>query len=148
MICFHLLSQVSSRCRQKSPVYHHGLSFTSCHVPVVKLLCFESIVTGFCTSQSCLLPESITASAGKSSGGIVQVRRSAKDIYSVLCLVTICSPSFLIIRGWTGNAEYFRVRIPDTQFFIDHQCFMLFLRKYNFILIYLHSKGTVLFQDR
>ena len=81
MICFHLLSQVSSRCRQKSPVYHHGLSFTSCHVPVVKLLCFESIVTGFCTSQSCLLPESITASVGKSSGGIVQVRRSAKDIF-------------------------------------------------------------------
>ena len=67
---------------------------------------------------------------------------------SVLCLATICSPSFLIIRGWTGNAEYFRVRIPDTQFFIDHQCFRLFLRKHNFILIYLHSKGTVLFQDR
>ena len=82
MICFHLLSQVSSRCRLKSPVYHHGLSFTSCHVPVVKLLYIESIVTGCRTSQFHLLLESITASTGKSSGGIVQVRRSAKDIFT------------------------------------------------------------------
>jgi hypothetical protein len=42
--------------------------------------------------------------------------------YSVLCLVTICSPSFLIIRGRTGNAEYFRVRISDIQIFIDYLC--------------------------
>ena len=40
--------------------------------------------------------------------------------YSVLCLVMICFPSFLIIRGRTGNTEYFRVRIPDIQIFIDH----------------------------
>ena len=39
--------------------------------------------------------------------------------YSVLCLATICSPSFLIIRGWTGNTEYFRVRIPDIEGFLD-----------------------------
>ena len=81
MICFHLLSRVSSRCCLKSPVCHHGLSFTSCHVSVVKLLYIRSIVTECCTSQSCLMPESITASAGKSSGGIVQARRSAKDTF-------------------------------------------------------------------
>ena len=39
--------------------------------------------------------------------------------YSVLCLVMICSPSFLIIRGRTGNAEYFRVRISDMKVFVD-----------------------------
>ena len=39
--------------------------------------------------------------------------------HSVLCLVTICSLSFLIIRGRTGNAEYFRVRIPDMKVFAD-----------------------------
>ena len=39
--------------------------------------------------------------------------------HSVLCLVTICSPSFQIIRGRTGNAEYFRVRIPDMKVFAD-----------------------------
>ena len=39
--------------------------------------------------------------------------------YSVLCLVMICFPSFLIIRGWTGNTEYFRVRIPDIEGFLD-----------------------------
>ena len=61
--------------------------------------------------------------------------------YSVLCLVTICSPSFLIIRGRTGIAEYFRVRIPDIQFFIDHQCFRLFLRKHNFIWGFGHDCG-------
>ena len=33
--------------------------------------------------------------------------------HSVLCLATICSPSFMIIRGRTGNAEHFRVRISD-----------------------------------
>ena len=71
----------SARCCLKSPVCHHGLSFTSCHVPVVKLLYIESIVTECYASKFCLLPESITASAGKSSGGIVQVRRSAKDIF-------------------------------------------------------------------
>ena len=63
--------------------------------------------------------------------------------YSVLCLVRICFPSFLILRGWTGNTEYFRVRIPDIQFFIDHQCFRLFLRKHNFILIYRLSCRTI-----
>ena len=39
--------------------------------------------------------------------------------HSVLCLVTICSPSFLIIRGRVGNAEYFRVRISDMRVFVD-----------------------------
>ena len=39
--------------------------------------------------------------------------------HSVLCLATICSPSFMIIRGRTRNAEYFRVRIPDTKVFVD-----------------------------
>ena len=39
--------------------------------------------------------------------------------YSVLCLVTTCSPSFLIISGRTGNAEYFRVRISDMKVFAD-----------------------------
>ena len=39
--------------------------------------------------------------------------------YSVLCLVTICSPSFQIIRGRTGNAEYFRVKISDMKVFVD-----------------------------
>ena len=48
---------------------------------VVKLLYIESLVTECCTPQFCLLPESITASAGKSSGGIVQARRSAKDTF-------------------------------------------------------------------
>ncbi len=38
MICFHLLSQVLSRYCLKSPVCHHGLSFTSCHVSVIKML--------------------------------------------------------------------------------------------------------------
>lgn len=81
MICFHLLLQFSSRCCLKSPVCHHGLLFTSCPVSVVRLLYIRSIVTECCTSQFCLLPESIIASAGKSSGGIVQARRSAKDIF-------------------------------------------------------------------
>ena len=31
----------------------------------------------------------------------------------------ICFPSFLIIRGRTGNTEYFRVRIPDIGGFLD-----------------------------
>ena len=39
--------------------------------------------------------------------------------YSILCLVTTCSTSFLIIRGRTGNAEYFRVKIPDRKVFVD-----------------------------
>ena len=57
MICFHLLSQFSSRCCLKSTICHHGLLFISCHAPVVNLLYIESIVTECCTSQFCLLPE-------------------------------------------------------------------------------------------
>jgi hypothetical protein len=80
MVCFHLLSQVSSRCCLKSPVCHHGLLFTSCPVSVVKLLYLESIVTECYASQFCLLPESITASAGKLTESF-NARRSAIDTF-------------------------------------------------------------------
>ena len=39
--------------------------------------------------------------------------------YSVLCLVMICFPSFMIIRGRAGNTEHFRVTISDMKVFID-----------------------------
>ena len=72
---------------------------------VVKLLYIESIVTECCTSQSCLLPESITASAGKSSGGIGQVRRSAKDIF--LFRIMPCEDLLSFISDYTRlNGKY------------------------------------------
>ena len=40
-------------------------------------------------------------------------------IPSILCLVTTCSPSFLIIRGRAGNAGYFRIRISDMKVSTD-----------------------------
>jgi len=105
MICFHLLSQVSSQCCLKSPVCHYGLSFTSCHVPVVKMLYIESIVTECYASQFCLLPESITTSAGKSSGGIVLARHSAKDTF--LFRIAPCDDLLSFISDYTRlNGKY------------------------------------------
>jgi len=90
---------------------------------VYRLLHAMCLLWKCCTSsqllQSVMLPSSASCQnqsphlranpmAESSWRGILPKTHS----YSVLRLVTICSPSFLIIRGWTGNTEYFRVRIP------------------------------------
>ena len=82
--------------RTENPVFW---AFLFCAIDN-SMLYIESIVTKCCTSQFCLLPESITASGQinlteSSRCGVLPKTYS----YSVLCLATICSPSFLIIRG-------------------------------------------------
>mgnify|MGYP000896852586 CR=1 FL=1 len=88
------------------------------------------LLSNFCTSSQLLqdvaLPNSASGQnqsprlranhlAESSRCGILRKTHSC----SILCLATICFPSFLILRGRTGNAEYFRVRILDMKVFAD-----------------------------